>query len=146
MSEAVAPPSTHDQFIAMLDKLYKEEIAKQQQRKIDAIKTDETLSKVAEINEAMAFNAGLTKGEYHALFNTYGSLAPDILKVLTENRASSIGDAIKLIYHEAGDEAGIFVDWLGKEVGKEKFYPWYMRTKVEKVLGTNVRRKHPVQK
>ena len=112
------------ELLRELDRMYKEDLERQQRKLASEIRTDRVRSENRTEHQAIAFNAGLSsEAEFHAIMSTYKTLGTQILEVLTEGRAATINEAIKLLYQEAGNEAGKFADWLGQITSQKIYHP-----------------------
>lgn len=109
----------HEQVQQAIKRFHAEVTADIQLKRVEDVHADATLAEMEEELHALAFGAGITREELGHLLER-GDIGTEVLNVLTRGDATTIEEAIRLIYTQAGDEIGKkFVDPLTRATGKK---------------------------
>lgn len=109
----------HEQVREAIRQYNAEIAAKIELEKVEDARADATLDEMQEELGALAFGAGITREELGQLLER-GDLGAQVLNVLTRGEASTVEEAVRILYQQVGHEIGkSFVDPLTRATGKK---------------------------
>lgn len=97
--------SEHEQVREAIRRYNAEIAAKIELGKVEDARAEATLDEIQEELRGLAFNAGISSEDFGPLIER-GNLGTEVLDVLTRGEANSVEEAVRLLYQQAGNEAG----------------------------------------